>query len=113
MMATTEYPALPRERPPSHPGEVLREIIIPALGIPIAQAARDLGLSRQTLYTILRGKASITPDTALRLGKFVGGGPEVWLRMQQAYDLWHAERRLAEELARIPTREAPEQPAVP
>jgi len=45
---------------------------------------------------------SITPEMAVRLGRFCGNGPELWLRMQQAYDLWHAERVLADRLERIP-----------
>jgi antitoxin HigA-1 len=51
-------------------------------------------------------KASITPEMALRLGRFCGNGPGLWLRMQQAHDLWHAERDLAAELGRIPVHSA-------
>jgi antitoxin HigA-1 len=93
-------------RPPTHPGEVLREDVLPAVGISVAQAARDLLVSRQYLHKILRGEAPVTPDMAVELGKLVGNGPGLWLRMQQAHDLWHAERRLAPELKKIPTRQA-------
>jgi len=91
-----------RDRLPTHPGEVLREDVLPALGISVSEAARQLRVSRQTLHRILAGTSAVTPEMAVRLGKFCGNGPGLWLRMQEAYDLWHAERRLVEELAKIP-----------
>ncbi|MEO6696437.1 MAG: HigA family addiction module antitoxin [Gammaproteobacteria bacterium] len=87
--------------PPAHPGEMLREDVLPALGISISACARALGVSRQMLHRILAGTHSITPEMALRIGKFVGNGPEIWLSMQQAYDLWHAQQDIAPELALI------------
>ncbi len=93
---------------PVHPGEHLREDILPALGKPKAEIARLLGVSRQTLYDVLNEKQPITANLALRIGKLVGGGPEIWLRMQQAHDLEIAERLLAKEIKRIPTLEAAE-----
>jgi addiction module HigA family antidote len=95
-----------QDRPPTHPGEVLREDVLPAMKISVTQAARDLIVSRQYLHKILSGAAPITPEMAIKIGKLVGNGPGLWLRMQQTYDLWHAERRLAGELKRIPTRPA-------
>jgi len=101
------YPAkLNPEAAPIHPGEILAEDVLPALGMPVAEAARQLGVSRQTLHAILAGTAAVTPEMALRLGKFCGNGPVVWLNMQKAYDLWHAERKLAEVLKTIPTHAA-------
>ena len=78
-------------RRPTHPGEILREDVLPATVISIVQAARDL--SRQYLHKILRGDAPVTADIAVKLGKLVGNGPGLWLRMQQAHDLRDAERR--------------------
>ena len=75
-----------------------------ALGISVSEAARGLRISRQMLHNVLNGKASITPEMALRIGKFCGHGPALWLRRQQARDLWEAERRLAAEISRMPTR---------
>lgn len=92
--------------PPTHPGEILREDVFPAMSVSVSEAARELRVSRQTLHAILAGRASVTPEMALRLGKFCGNDPGLWLRMQQARDLWEAERRLAKELNRIPTRTA-------
>jgi addiction module HigA family antidote len=91
----------PLRRPPIHPGAVLREDVLPALGLSVSEAARRLGISRQQLHRVLACTHSITTEMALRIGKLAGNGPGLWLRMQQAYDLWQAERRLKEELARI------------
>jgi addiction module HigA family antidote len=60
-----------------------------------------LGVARQQLHRILACTHPITADMALRIGKFAGNGPELWLRMQQAYDLWHLERRMENELSKI------------
>lgn len=95
-----------RDRLPTHPGEVLREDVLPALGLSVSEAARQLRVSRQTLHRILAGTSAVTPEMAVRLGKFCGNGPGLWLRMQEAYDLWHAERRLATELEKIPAHSA-------
>jgi addiction module HigA family antidote len=77
---------------PAHPGEVLAEITIPATGKSKAEIARLLGISRQTLYDILGKKQPVTPHVAVRLGKLFGDGAGIWIRMQAAYDTWHAER---------------------
>src|SRR5436305_10405092 len=90
-------------RAPTHPGAILREDVLPAIGEAVAGAARKLGVTRQHLHRILAEKAPVSPEMAIRLGKFCGNGPELWLRMQQAYDLWHAERALKAEIAKIPT----------
>ena len=91
----------PVKRPPIHPGELVREEVLPALGLSVSEAARRLGISRQQLHRVLAGTHPITTEMALRLGKLAGNGPVLWLRMQQAYDLWHAEQRLQGELAKI------------
>jgi addiction module HigA family antidote len=85
-------PKLTRDprRQPAHPGALLREIILPAIGKPKAEIARALGVSRETLYKVLGERQSITPDLAARLGKLCGNGPALWLRMQAAYDAWLA-----------------------
>ncbi len=89
-------------RCPTHPGALLREEVLPALDLSVVDAARKLRVSRQTLHRVLSGKMAVTPEMAVRLGKFCGNGPGLWLRMQAAYDLWHAERRMKGELRRIP-----------
>src|SRR5436309_14687496 len=89
-------------RPPTHPGEVLREDVLPALSLSVSEAARQLRVTRQTLHRVLAGKSGVSPEMAVRLGKFCGNGPGIWLRMQQSFDLWHAERRLRDDLEKIP-----------
>ncbi len=99
-----EYPVRrPVRSAPVHPGEILRDDVLPTLRLSVSEAARQLGVARQTLHRILAGRAAVTPEMAVRLGKFCGNGPGLWLRLQQTYDLWRAERCLAETLDRIPT----------
>ena len=98
-----EYPITERpSRCPIHPGAILRDDVLPALKLSVSEAARQLRVTRQTLHRIMKGETAITPEMAVRLGKFCGNGPGLWLRMQQNYDLWHAERELRDELKRIP-----------
>lgn len=94
------------KRAPTHPGEILRQDVLPALGISVSEAARQMKVTRQTLHRIMAGETAVTPDMAVRLGKFCGNGPDLWLRMQIARDLWHAERRLKREIAAIPRHRA-------
>ena len=89
-------------RRPTHPGVILRDDVLPALSLSVSEAARQLRVTRQTLHRIMAGETSITPAMAVRLGKFCGNGPGLWLRMQQNYDIWHAERELRDELRHIP-----------
>ncbi|TCZ61267.1 HigA family addiction module antitoxin [Roseicella aquatilis] len=100
-----EYPvtAAPRMRPP-HPGETLREDVLPALGVSVTAAARELGISRQMLHAILAERAPVTAEMAVRLGKWCGNGPHLWLAMQRDHDLAEASARLAATVAAIPTR---------
>ncbi len=93
----------PLKRSPVHPGEILREDVLPTIGLSVTEAARRLGISRQQLHRVLACTHPITTDMALRIGKFAGNGPDLWLRMQQAYDLWYAEHRMKDELSKIET----------
>ncbi|GAB3470886.1 HigA family addiction module antitoxin [Massilia terrae] len=77
---------------PPHPGETLKEDVLPDLGLTITEAARQLGVSRQALSRVLDGRAPITAELAVRLAKWLGGEPDIWLRVQNHYDLWHAEQ---------------------
>jgi addiction module HigA family antidote len=93
----------PAAWPPTHPGAILREDVLPALRLSVTAAAQKLGISRQTLHAILAETASVTPEMAARLGKLCGNGAGLWLRLQPARDLWRVERELAGELKKIPT----------
>ena len=100
----TEYRVKrPLSRAPTHPGEVLREDVLPELNLSVSEAARRLGVSRQQLHRILGCTHPITVEMALRICKLAGNGPGVWLRMQQNRDLWYAEQNLASELKKIET----------
>src|ERR1700693_2232218 len=76
---------------PPHPGETLREDILPALGVTVSEAAGSLHVARATLSRVLNGRAAISPETALRiegwLGVENGGGADGWIAMQTAYDM--------------------------
>jgi addiction module HigA family antidote len=93
----------PLKRAPIHPGEMLREDVLPSLELSVSETARRIGVSRQQLHRILGCTHPITTEMALRIGKLAGNGPGLWLRMQQAYDLWEAEQRLQDELEKIET----------
>jgi antitoxin HigA-1 len=94
-----------RGLPPMHPGELLREEILPAFDGPKTEIARLLGVSRQTLYDVLRERQPVSPLMALRLGKLCGNGPDLWLNLQKRYDLHLAQRELGEKIKNIPTLE--------
>lgn len=102
-----DYPAKrPARMRPAHPGAVLRDDVLPALGVSVTAAARELGISRQTLHAILAEKAPVTPEMALRLGRWCGNGAHLWLAMQRDRDLWEAAQRLAEVIGKVPARRA-------
>jgi antitoxin HigA-1 len=89
----TEYTAKQNpNRCPTHPGAILREDVIPAVRKSKSDIARLLGISRQHLHDILAERKPLSPEVAVRVGKLFGGGAGVWVRMQAAYDTWHAEQ---------------------
>lgn len=88
------------KREPTHPGELLAEALEHE-GVSVMVAAEALGVTRQTLHRVIAKQSGITPEMAVRIGRFIGNGPGLWLRMQQAYDLWHAERALRKERTKI------------
>jgi antitoxin HigA-1 len=83
---------LPRQRPPTHPGQMLLEEFLKPLGVSHSALAARLGISFPRMNEIIRGKRSVTPDTALRLSRVVGMSPDFWLGLQQDWNLWHASR---------------------
>ncbi len=80
--------------PAIHPGEILREDILPELKISKTAVARALNISRQTLYDIINERQPVTAEMAIRLGKVLNSTPQFWANMQSAYDLQAAEQRL-------------------
>lgn len=97
----TEYKRQAIKRPPTHPGAILREDVLPGLSISKADFARSIKVSRQMLYDILNEPRPITVPMALRLGKALGNGPNVWIRMQQEYELFYSAQRMSDELDEI------------
>ncbi|WP_262271416.1 MULTISPECIES: HigA family addiction module antitoxin [Microvirga] len=92
---------------PLHPGGMLRDQVLPGLGLSVSQAARELRIARQTLHRVLAGTAAVSPEMATRLARLSGTAPRLWLDLQQRYDLWHAEQALAGVLTLIPTHILP------
>jgi addiction module HigA family antidote len=93
MMMTTKTKGATRMHNPPHPGEVLQDTVISGGRVSVTEFARNLGVSRVALSRVLNARASVSADMALRLAAALGGSAESWLRMQAAYDLWHAARR--------------------
>ena len=75
---------------PPHPGEILKEDVLPELGLSVTEAARQLGVARVTLSRVINGNAAISADMALRLAAWLKPSAESWLRMQAAFDLHQA-----------------------
>ena len=86
---------------PPHPGEVLRDGVFAGTGTTVTEFAQRLGVTRAALSRVLNGKAAISADMAVRLAAALGGGAQSWLHMQANYDLWHAERALRRQVAKI------------
>lgn len=82
-----------RMKNPPHPGLSVRHDCLEPLGLSVAEGAKVLGVTRQTMNNLVSGKAGISAEMAIRLEKAFGGGAETWLRMQAAYDLAQAEKR--------------------
>lgn len=89
-------------RAPTHPGALFRDVVLPSTGWTVIDAARKLGVSRQSLHAVMSGRSRVTAAMALRLGKLCGNGPSLWLHMQTAFDLWEAEMYIGDALDSIP-----------
>ncbi|MBK6972659.1 MAG: HigA family addiction module antidote protein [Sterolibacteriaceae bacterium] len=86
---------------PPHPGEVLRDGVFADTGITVTEFAQRLGVTRVALSRVVNGKAGISADMAVRLAAALGTSAESWLHMQANFDLWHAEKSLKREIAKI------------
>jgi len=90
----------PIRRRPTHPGTLIKSDL-DALGLTVYAAAPLLGVTKMALHNVIDGKSAVSPRMALRLGKFFGNGPELWMNMQVACDLWDASQEIKGELAKI------------
>lgn len=91
----------PLKRRPTHPGEILREDFLPECGLTVAGLAEALGVSRQSIYELLRERRAVSAEMALRLARLFGNGPEFWLNLQRAVDLWDATQGMGKEIRKI------------
>ena len=89
---------------PPHPGETLREDVLPALGLTVTEAAMQLGVTRAALSRVINGRAAISPEMALRLESWLGvengGRADLWVSQQAGYDLWQARKAGASKVKR-------------
>lgn len=107
-MSKKTYIKRDAKRPPVHPGKILGSTVFPelekTLGKSIADIAKDLEVSRQSLYSLISEKRSMSPEMAVKIGHYLGNGPGLWIRMQASYDIWYAEKKT--DVSKIPTVEA-------
>lgn len=86
---------------PPHPGEVLWGLDMQPAGLTVTEVAARLGVDRKTLSRVINGHSGISAEMAIRLSRAFNTTPELWLNMQQNYDLWHASQRIKHEAQRI------------
>ena len=100
-----------RGLPPVHPGEILKEDVLPSVGLSVTAAAKALGVSRQMLHDILSERKPISAAMCLKVARLLGSSPEVWMRLQAAYDLKMAgqDKKVMDRVARIMTLERVEE----
>lgn len=89
--------------PPIHPGEIIREDILPSVGLSVVAAARAMGVSRQMLHEILAGRKPLSALMCLKVSRLFGGSPDIWMKLQATYDLRKAEndKKVMQKVARI------------
>jgi addiction module HigA family antidote len=91
----------PLQRKPVHPGEILREEFMADYDLKVSALASSLGVSRQSINELLRERRAVSPEMALRLGKFFGNSADFWLNLQRSVDLYQANLAIAEEMRNI------------
>jgi addiction module HigA family antidote len=89
------------KRRPTHPGEMLHEDFMADFHLTVSGLAEAVGVSRQSINELLRGRRAVSPEMALRLSRLFGNSPEFWLNAQRAVDLWDASQAIKDDVARI------------
>jgi addiction module HigA family antidote len=92
---------IPTHREPTHPGEMLLEEFLNPMGLTQRELADGIGVPYQRVNELVNGRRGITPATALRLGKFFGTSPDLWMNLQLRWDLYHAQQDEGKALERI------------
>ena len=92
---------IPTDREPTHPGEMLKQEFLIPLGLTQRQLADSIHVPFQRVNEVVRGRRGVTPSTALRLSRFLGTSPDLWLNLQLRWDLYHAMRSEADQIERI------------
>jgi addiction module HigA family antidote len=92
---------IPTHRTPSHPGEILLLEFLEPMELSQRELAEGIRVPYQRINELVNGKRGVTPSTALRLARFFGTTPELWLNLQLRWDLFHAQRAEADELKQI------------
>jgi addiction module HigA family antidote len=97
--------------PPVHPGEILKQDVLPSVGLSVTAAAKSLGVSRQMLHDILAERRPLSAAMCLKVSRLLGGSPEVWMRLQATYDLKMAEqdKKVMQRVAQITPLERAEE----
>ncbi len=90
-----------RQYNPPHPGEVLWGLDMEPAGLTVTEVAARLGVDRKTLSRVINGRASITAEMAILLGKAFNTTPDLWLNMQHSYDLWHAQKAMKPKVSKV------------
>ena len=100
--------------PPVHPGEIIREDILPEAGLSVTATARALGVSRQMVHDILAGRKPLSAVMCLKVSRLFGSSPEFWMRLQAEYDLKKAAQnpKIMERVKRIVPVKLPEEARV-
>jgi len=87
LRTTTNSGLMKNALPPIHPGEIIKQDILPEVGLSVTAAAKALGVSRQMLHAILAARKPLSAVMCLKVARLFGGSPEVWMRLQATYDL--------------------------
>jgi antitoxin HigA-1 len=85
---------LQRNLPPSHPGEILREMFIKEHKLTVTEVAAGLGVSRVNLSALVNERAGISPELAIKLSEAFGNTAQFWINLQKNYELWYAEKKV-------------------
>jgi len=91
---------LKRGLPPTHPGEILKEMFINERNLTITEVAKGLNIARANLSSVINGHLGFSPELAVKLSEAFGNTAQFWVNLQNNYELWHAEKKVNRETIR-------------